>query len=95
MPPSSAAASAISGIRGCASTRTAEYRTKAKFKAIGSYTEFCPGGRCFDVYDGNHSAVVLMANGYIDLGTWMCLTPFVGGGVGYARHSIGGFTTSA
>jgi opacity protein-like surface antigen len=71
---------------------TAEYRMKAKFKTIGSYTEFCPGGRCFDVYDGNHSAVVLMANGYIDLGTWMCLTPFVGGGVGYARHSISGFT---
>jgi opacity protein-like surface antigen len=71
---------------------TAEYRMKAKFKTIGSYTEFCPGGRCFDVYDGNHSAVVLMANGYIDLGTWMCLTPFIGGGVGYARHSISGFT---
>ena len=33
-----------------------------------------------------------MANAYIDLGTWMCLTPFVGGGVGYARHSISGFT---
>ena len=62
---------------------TAEYRAKTKFKAIGSYTEFCPGGRCFDVYDGNHSALVLMANAYIDLGTWMCLTPFVGAGAGY------------
>ena len=57
---------------------TAEYRAKTKFKAIG-YTEFCPGGRCFDAYDGNHSAVVLMANGYIDLGTWMRLTPFSAG----------------
>lgn len=71
---------------------TAEYRAKTKFKAVGSYTEFCPGGRCFDVYDGNHSAFVLMANGYIDLGTWMCLTPFVGAGVGVARHSITGLT---
>ena len=67
---------------------TAEYRMKTSFKAIGSYTEFCPGGRCFDVYDGNHSAVVLMANAYVDLGTWMCLTPFVGAGAGYARHSF-------
>jgi opacity protein-like surface antigen len=67
---------------------TAEYRAKAKFKAIGSYTEFCPGGRCFDVYDGNHSAVVVMANAYIDLGTWMCLTPFIGGGVGFAQHRV-------
>ena len=71
---------------------TAEYRMKTKFKAIGSYTEFCPGGRCFDVYDGNHSAAVLMVNGYIDLGTWMCLTPFVGAGAGYARHTITGFS---
>jgi opacity protein-like surface antigen len=71
---------------------TAEYRMKAKLKAIGSYTEFCPGGRCFDVYDANHSALVVMANGYIDLGTWMCITPFIGAGVGYARHSISGLT---
>jgi opacity protein-like surface antigen len=71
---------------------TAEYRSKAKVKAIGSYTEFCPGGRCFDVYDANHSAFVFMANGYIDLGTWMCLTPFVGAGVGVARHSFTGFS---
>jgi opacity protein-like surface antigen len=71
---------------------TAEYRMKSKFKAIGSYTEFCPGGRCFDVYEGNHSAFVLMANGYVDLGTWMCLTPFIGAGIGVARHSITGLT---
>ncbi|MEJ0078423.1 MAG: outer membrane beta-barrel protein [Alphaproteobacteria bacterium] len=71
---------------------TAEYRMKNSFKAIGSYTEFCPSGRCFDVYEGNHSAFVFMANGYIDLGTWMCLTPFVGAGVGVARHSITGLT---
>jgi opacity protein-like surface antigen len=71
---------------------TAEYRAKSKFKTIGSYTEFCPGGRCFDVYDGQHSAIVLMANAYIDLGTWMCLTPFVGAGAGYARHTITGLS---
>ena len=71
---------------------TAEYRAKASFNALGSYTEFCPGGRCFDVYDGNQSAFVLMANGYVDLGTWMCLTPFIGAGAGYARHAFSGFT---
>ena len=69
---------------------TAEYRMKAKFKTIGSYTEFCPGGRCFDVYDGHHSSIALMANAYIDLGTWMCLTPFVGAGAGFARHTFTG-----
>jgi opacity protein-like surface antigen len=72
---------------------TAEYRMKSKFKVIGSFTEFCPGGvRCFDVYEGQHSAAVLMANAYIDLGTWFCLTPFVGAGAGFARHSITGLS---
>jgi opacity protein-like surface antigen len=71
---------------------TGEYRTKAKFNAVGSYLEFCPNGRCFDVYDGNHSAAVFMANGYIDLGTWWCLTPFIGAGVGGAYNRITGLT---
>src|ERR1700759_5352222 len=54
---------------------TAEYRAKTRFTALGSYTEFCPTGRCFDRYDGAHSALVVMANAYIDLGSWWCLTP--------------------
>ena len=69
---------------------TAEYRAKSKFKTIGSYTGLCPGGRCFEAYDGKHSAIAVMANAYIDLGTWMYLTPFVGAGAGYARHTISG-----
>ena len=73
---------------------TGEYRVSSKFKAIGSYTEFCPGGRCFDVYDGNHSAVVLMANGYIDLGTYVRVTPYVGAGVGYSYLSWGGLDST-
>jgi opacity protein-like surface antigen len=71
---------------------TAEYRAKAKFKVLGSYTEFCPGGRCFDLYDGNHSALVVMANAYVDLGTWWCLTPFVGVGAGMAQHRFSSLT---
>jgi opacity protein-like surface antigen len=67
---------------------TGEYRMSSKGKAIGSYTEFCPGGRCFDVYDFDHQAAVFLANVYFDLGTWWCLTPFVGAGVGGARHNI-------
>jgi opacity protein-like surface antigen len=67
---------------------TGEYRMSSKGKAIGSYTEFCPGGRCFDVYDFDHQASVFLANVYADLGTWWCLTPFIGAGVGTARHQI-------
>jgi opacity protein-like surface antigen len=67
---------------------TGEYRQSSKGKAIGSYTEFCPGGRCFDVYDFDHQSSVFLANVYADLGTWWCLTPYVGVGVGGARHNI-------
>ncbi|HEY4405648.1 MAG TPA: outer membrane beta-barrel protein [Xanthobacteraceae bacterium] len=68
---------------------TGEHRASAKFKVIGSYREFCPGGAtCFDQYDGSHSAEVLMLNAYVDLGTWWCLTPFVGAGVGGAWNSV-------
>jgi opacity protein-like surface antigen len=69
---------------------TGEYRAKAGIKVIGSYTEFCPDGRCFDVYDAKHAAWVFLANAYLDLGTWWCLTPFVGVGVGSAWHSVTG-----
>ena len=70
---------------------TGEYRTKAMFKATGSYTNFCGGGGvCFDVNTGNYSAAVFMANTYIDLGTWWCITPFIGAGVGGAYNTISG-----
>jgi opacity protein-like surface antigen len=71
---------------------TGEYRTKSKFKVIGSYTEFCPNGRCFDMYDGNHSSVLVLANAYVDLGTWWCVTPFIGAGIGTAYNKVSGLT---
>jgi opacity protein-like surface antigen len=70
---------------------TGEYRADIKVKAVGSY-EVAPGDRAFNVYDGDHSATVVMANAYIDLGTWMCLTPFIGGGVGAAYHRTAAFS---
>jgi opacity protein-like surface antigen len=77
---------------------TGEYRTAAMFRALGSYDQgTCqpggpgnPIGTCFDNYSGNFSAAVFMANAYIDLGTWWCLTPYVGGGVGAAYDRITG-----
>jgi opacity protein-like surface antigen len=66
---------------------TGEYRADVKFKAVGSYDSGAPGGsRAFDVYDGDHSALVVLANAYIDLGTWWCITPFIGAGVGSAYN---------
>jgi opacity protein-like surface antigen len=74
---------------------TGEYRMTARFRAVGSYSgaaDFCAGGgKCFDVYDGHHNAAVFLANGYVDLGTWWKLSPFVGAGVGMAYHRIHDF----
>jgi opacity protein-like surface antigen len=74
---------------------TGEYRTAAAFKALGSYdqgtcTVVGVTGTCFDQYNGNFSAAVFMANAYIDLGTWWCLTPYIGGGVGGAYDRVTG-----
>ena len=78
---------------------TGEYRTEAAFKAAGSYSgvaNFCNPplgggvGTCFDVNSGNISSSVFMANAYVDLGTWWCLTPFIGAGVGGAYNKITG-----
>jgi hypothetical protein len=33
---------------------------------------------------------VFLGNAYVDLGTWWCLTPFIGAGVGGARNMISG-----
>jgi len=33
-----------------------------------------------------------MANAYADLGTWWCITPFIGAGIGTARVTIANFT---
>lgn len=48
-----------------------------------------------NTYRGNLSSVVGLANGYVDLGTFCalgCLTPFLGAGVGFASHTVGGFS---
>jgi opacity protein-like surface antigen len=69
---------------------TGEYRMKEAFKVVGSYD--CGGVRCFDVYEGHHSNWLVLANAYVDLGTWWCLTPFVGAGIGTAYHKFTGLT---
>jgi opacity protein-like surface antigen len=70
---------------------TGEYRTKSLFNVKGSYTNFCGGGgTCFDLNDGYYSSAVFMANAYLDLGTWWCLTPYIGAGVGTAYNRITG-----
>ena len=43
-------------------------------------------------YRANVSSIVALVNGYVDLGTWMGITPYVGVGVGLAHNRITGLT---
>jgi opacity protein-like surface antigen len=50
------------------------------------------GGVGVDTYHATKNEWVVLANAYVDLGTWWCMTPFIGAGVGGARVAINGFT---
>ena len=45
-----------------------------------------------NTYKGNLTSLVTLFNGYFDLGTWNCLTPYIGAGIGYASNTISGVT---
>ena len=68
---------------------TGEYRGKATFHGSDNVT--FTGGTGVDNYSGSKSEWVFMANAYVDLGTWWCLTPYVGVGLGMANVKISGF----
>jgi opacity protein-like surface antigen len=69
---------------------TGEYRGNSQFFGTDAIT--FPGGFGTDTYHATKSEWVVLGNAYVDLGTWWCITPFIGAGVGGARVSINGFT---
>jgi opacity protein-like surface antigen len=78
---------------------TGEYRGDAAFVfhdkypgPDGSFDYDGPGsGPGTNEYNADIESWVGLANAYVDLGTWWCLTPYVGGGVGFANISIRGY----
>ena len=75
---------------------TAEYNGVSRWRQVESYTgpaaPAAPCGnanRCTDLYRGNISSAVFLANGYVDLGTWHNMTPYIGVGVGMANNRVG------
>jgi opacity protein-like surface antigen len=64
---------------------TGEYRGKTAFRGLDVY----PNGT--NDYFGTKSEWLFMANAYLDLGTWWCVTPFIGAGIGYSRNTIDSF----
>jgi opacity protein-like surface antigen len=70
---------------------TGEYRSKTNFK--GLQTAFGPGGFALpDHYVATKSEWLFLANAYVDLGTWWCITPFIGAGIGTSYNTISNFT---
>ncbi len=77
---------------------TGDYWAKADF--TGSTTGVCGGLPCTSTDVSAMSAFLLLANAYVDLGTYHGITPYVGAGIGGAfvqwddlRNTIGGVTT--
>ena len=72
---------------------TGEYRSRVSF--TGTDISTFPGGSSLsDVYQGGYTSWVGLVNAYADLGTWWCLTPFVGAGVGAAHIQTTGLQDS-
>ena len=58
-----------------------------------AYQNGTASGTSYEKTKTGHSAAVVLVNGYVDLGTWYGLTPFVGAGVGWAHHYLRGGQT--
>ncbi|MBX9908385.1 MAG: outer membrane beta-barrel protein [Beijerinckiaceae bacterium] len=74
---------------------TFEYRggsTVGVSDSIDFTNSFGRPGRLTNTYKGNLTSMVALFNAYVDLGTWNCLTPYIGAGIGYASNTISGLT---
>lgn len=68
---------------------TLEYRKASKFKLteLDNRGTVATADDGINVTSGKVSAIVGLANAYVDLGTWHRITPFIGAGVGFATVS--------
>jgi opacity protein-like surface antigen len=69
---------------------TGEYRMNSSYNGLDVLT--FGADRFTNDYRAKKSEWLLLANAYVDLGTWWCVTPFVGAGIGASRINISGFT---
>lgn len=69
---------------------TGEFRGNANIHGLDIVSGFA-GPAFTDEYHGNKSEWLVLANAYVDLGTWWCVTPFIGAGVGTSRNTISSF----
>ncbi len=72
---------------------TGEYRGSANFHGmdVGALPAPSLGSFADDRYTASKSEWTFLFNGYVDLGTWQRVTPFVGAGIGFSRNTISNF----
>lgn len=71
---------------------TGEYRGNQGFSFIRS--DKADPFQSISAYKGSLSTVLVLANAYVDIGNFWGITPFVGGGIGFAHHRFSGFQDS-
>ncbi len=71
---------------------TGEYRSKSDFDGLDIASQVGPPAFIPDNYTAKKSEWLALLNGYLDVGTWHGITPFVGAGVGAANVKISDFT---
>jgi opacity protein-like surface antigen len=73
---------------------TGEWRGASNFHGL-DITSFSsgPAGQTLapDSFSASKSEWLFLANLYVDLGTWWCVTPFIGAGVGVSYNTISNF----
>lgn len=71
---------------------TAEFRGKANFRALDSFTDDTTGAVVgTNAYTATKSEWLLLANAYVDLGDFNGIMPYVGAGIGASRNTIANF----
>jgi opacity protein-like surface antigen len=76
---------------------TFEYRGGANLQSLYTLTDPASpasGGplQNADFYRADVSSYIGLINGYVNVGTWFGVSPFLGAGVGVADNKLGGFT---
>jgi opacity protein-like surface antigen len=71
---------------------TGEYRGGSHFQALEQVAIPSTATQFGDFYRADMSSFIGLFNGYVDLGCWYGITPFVGAGAGFANNRLSGMT---
>jgi opacity protein-like surface antigen len=69
---------------------TGQWRGRANFHG-SLFTDAFAGSALVDNFTASKSEALFLANAYVDLGTWWCVTPFIGAGIGTSYNRISSF----